>query len=30
LSKVHGSDDASALVGMSGFVVRAQVLRDGE
>ena len=30
MSKVHGSDDASALVGMPGFVVRAQVLRDGE
>ena len=26
----HGSDDATALVGMAGLVVRAQVLRDGE
>ena len=26
----HGSDGATALVGMPGLVVRAQVLRDGE
>jgi hypothetical protein len=30
LSNVHGIDDATALVGMPEFVVRAQVLRDGE
>jgi transposase len=30
LSSVHGIDDATALVGMPEFVVRAQVLRDGE
>jgi transposase len=30
LSKFHGSDDATALVGMPDLVVGAQVLRDGE
>jgi transposase len=30
LSNVYGIDDATALVGMSEFVVRAQVVRDGE
>jgi transposase len=27
---LHGSDDATALVGMPGFAVRAQTLEDGE
>jgi len=30
LSKFHGSDDATVLVGMPDLVVGAQVLRDGE
>lgn len=30
MSEIHGSHDASALVGVPEFVVRAQVLRDGE
>jgi transposase len=30
LSKFHGSDDATALVGMPELIVGAQVLRDGE
>ena len=30
MSTVHGSDDATALVGMPELVVRAQVQRDGE
>lgn len=30
MSNVHGIDDATALVGMPGLVVRGQVLRDGE
>ena len=30
MSNVHGSDDATALVGMPELVVRGQVLRDGE
>jgi hypothetical protein len=30
LSKFHGSDDATALVGMPELVIGAQVLRDGE
>ena len=30
MSIVHGSDDATALVGMPELVVRGQVLRDGE
>ena len=30
LSKFHGSDDATALVGMPELVVGAQILRDGE
>ena len=30
MSKFHGRDDATALVGMAELVVGAQVLRDGE
>ena len=30
MSKFHGSDDATALVGMAELVVGAQLLRDGE
>jgi len=30
LSKFHGRDDETALVGMTELVFGAQVLRDGE